>query len=93
MGSKDNSQSVPNCLEGKVTHETILDKFRQCYQELYNSAGTEPAMFNIKEKIQALINPDDEHEVSKVTAEVVKEACGHMRRFPERQHFLVRASA
>ena len=41
LGSKDSSQSVPNRLKGKVTHETILDKFRQCYQELYNSAGTE----------------------------------------------------
>ena len=79
LGSKDSSQSVPTCLEGKVTHETILDKFRQCYQDLYNSAGTEAAMINIKEKIQALINPDDKNKVYKITAQVVKDACAHMK--------------
>ena len=79
LDSKEISQSVPDCLEGKVTHETIIEKFRQCYKDLYNSAGTQAAMINIKEKIESLINSDDENEVSKVTAIVVKKACAHMK--------------
>ena len=31
LDSKDSSQSVPDCLEGKVTHDTILEKFKECY--------------------------------------------------------------
>ena len=34
---KNGSESVPDSLEGKVTHDDILDKFRECYSELYNS--------------------------------------------------------
>ena len=41
LDKSSKGQSVPDCLEGKVTHETILDKFRECYKDLYNSAGTE----------------------------------------------------
>ena len=54
LDRKDNSQSVPDCLEGKVTTDSILDKFRECYQNLYNSAGTEAAMVTIKEKLKYL---------------------------------------
>ena len=39
LDKSSNGQSVPDCLEGKVTHATILDKFRECYKDLYNSAG------------------------------------------------------
>ena len=79
LDKKDSSQSVPDCLEGKVTHDTILDKFRECYEDLYNSAGTETAMVAIKEKLQHLINSDSLEEIGKVTGEVVKEACGRMK--------------
>ena len=79
LDSKDSSQSVPDCLEGKVTHDTILEKFKECYQDLYNSAGTETAMSGIKEKLQLLINSDALEEVAKVTGSKVKEACGKMK--------------
>ena len=75
LNKKDSSQSVPDCLEGKVTHDTILDKFRECYEDLYNSAGTETAMVAIKEKLQLLINSNALEEIAKVTGDVVKEAC------------------
>ena len=48
-------QAVPESLDGKVTHDTILDRFRECYEELYNSAGTQHAMDIIKEKLKNLI--------------------------------------
>ena len=79
LDQKDSSQSLPDCLEGKVTHDTILDKFRECYQDLYNSAGTEEAMVTIKEQLKLLINADGLDEVSKVTGDVVKAACGRMK--------------
>ena len=79
LDQKDSSQSLPDCLEGKVTHDTILDKFRECYQDLYNSAGTEEAMVTIKEQLKLLINADGLEEVSKVTGDVVKAACGRIK--------------
>ena len=56
LGSKKNEgQVVPNCLDGKVTHETILEQFRECYEELYNSAGTVDAMNTIKYKLMPVV--------------------------------------
>ena len=52
IGSKSTGQAVPECLDGQVTHDAILDKFRECYEQLYNSAGTEDAMEAIKEQKQ-----------------------------------------
>ena len=48
-------QQVPDSLEGKVTHEDILEKIKECYEQLYNSANTDLAMNNIKEKLEQLI--------------------------------------
>ena len=72
-------QSVPECVEGKVTHESILEVFRNCYSELYNSASTVDAMTDIKSKLQGLINENSLREVNKVTAEVVKQACSKLK--------------
>ena len=79
LGSKSTGQSVPECLDGKVTHDSILDRFRECYQDLYNSAGTEAAMTHIKEKLQGLINVTSVAEVEKVTGTIVKQACTRMK--------------
>ena len=72
-------QTVPECVEGKVTHESILEVFRNCYSELYNSASTEGAMNDIKKKLQGMINENSLREVDKVTGEVVKQACSRMK--------------
>ena len=72
-------QSVPECVEGKVTHESIPEVFRNCYSELYNSASTVDAMTDIKSKLQGLINENSLREVNKVTAEVVKQACSKLK--------------
>ena len=34
LGRKSQGQAVPEELDGKVTHDTILDRFRECYEEL-----------------------------------------------------------
>ena len=79
LGSKSTGQSVPDCLEGKVTHETILEKFQECYKDLYNSAGTEQVMTIIKERLQGLISTSSNQEVEKVTGKIVKLACTRMK--------------
>ena len=79
LSKKSYGQSVPDCMEGKVTHDTILDRFRECYQDLYNSAGTEDAMSGIKEKLHGLISEGSGAEVRKITGKIVKEACCRMK--------------
>ena len=74
---KNETQSVPECLEGKVTHATILDKLKQCYEELYNSDDTKDVVAEIKTKIQQLVKDNfisSENEVLKLTSPVVKQA-------------------
>ena len=81
LGRKDTSQTVPDCLDGKVTHGDILPKFKECYEELYNSAESEDATALIKVKLENMVNSDTPgsiHEIQKVTGRVVKEACKRM---------------
>ena len=39
LSGKSAGQTVPESLDGRDTHDTILDRFRECYEHLYNSAG------------------------------------------------------
>ena len=50
LGKKSVGQSVPECLEGEVSEDGILDKFKELYEALFNSCGTEDAMTVIKNK-------------------------------------------
>ena len=79
MNSKSIGQSVPENVDGNVTHESILDRFKTIYETLYNSAGTEAAMDRIKERLQNLVNLDSLVDVDKVSGKVVKEACSRMK--------------
>ena len=56
LDKKPQAQAVPETLDGKVTHDTILDRFRECYEELYNSAGSEHAMASLKERLHKVIS-------------------------------------
>ena len=81
LNRKTYGQAIPESLDGKVTHDTILDRFRECYEELYNAAGTEDAMTTIKEKLDQMIKGNTScliNEVEKVTGQVVKQACSRM---------------
>ena len=82
LDKKPQGQAVPETLDGKVTHDTILDRFRECYEELYNSAGSEHAIASLKEKLHKVISEQTHQsiwEVQKVTGKVVKAACSRMR--------------
>ena len=79
LNRKSTDQQLPDCLEGKVTHDEILEKFKECYEDLYNSAGTEEAMVNIKERLEQLISVTSGNEVERITGKIVKEACSRMK--------------
>jgi hypothetical protein len=78
-GRGQGEQELPDSLEGAVGHTDILNKFRQLYQELYNSAGTEQEMATLKEVMESMIDCRSEAEVSKVTAASVRHACKRMK--------------
>ena len=81
LGKKNQGQAIPENLDGKVTHDSILERFRECYENLYNSAGTEKAMETIKAKLNNLIQDNSIPslmEIGKVTGKLVKQACSRM---------------
>ena len=79
LGGKSVGQSVPQSLEGEVSHDGILEKFRECYHTLYNSSSSTEAMATIKEKLERLVNMESCREVEKITGNVVKHACTRMK--------------
>lgn len=82
LGKPKGEQEVPESLEGEVTEDGILTKFRDLYSELYNSAGTEDEVGKIKLELESLVTSkcsNSENEVSKITGEAVKKACARMK--------------
>ena len=77
--TKDGSSIMPESLEGEVSEDGIVDKFKELYEALYNSCGTEDAMTTIKGKLAAMVSNDSLAEVDKVTGEIVKRACLRMK--------------
>ena len=71
INSKNTSESVPESLDGNVTHDDILNRFKTIYESLYNSAETSSAVEDIKTRIRSLINEDSIMEVNKITGRVV----------------------
>ena len=72
-------QDLPDVVEGECGEDQIVDKFKEVYASLYNSAETNEEMKDIKSKIATLIKSDSVHEVRKVTGMKVKEAMCHMK--------------
>ena len=52
-GGKSTGQTMPDSIEGKSEHHEILEKFREVYEQLYNSAESKGAMNIIKESSQS----------------------------------------
>jgi hypothetical protein len=79
-GKKNTGQTMPDCVEGETEHHEILEKFKEVYVQLYNSAGTAEAMHEIKNKLKNLISGDNSlPEINKITSKVVKEACSRLK--------------
>ena len=78
-GRKVKAQSMPACVDGKTEPDDILDKFKEVYETLYNSAETGDTMNLIKDRLKVDIGQESLSEVSKVTAAVVQKACAKMK--------------
>ena len=79
-GKKNNKQTMPDCVDGETAPNLILDKFKEVYQQLYNSAETSSAMREIKQQLKVLIGETDSLiEVNKITSNIVKEAALKMK--------------
>ena len=79
FNKKKTAQKVPDCLEGRVDHEGILEQFKERYQALYNSADTSNEMSYLKERLTDLISKDCIKEVAKITPAAVKMGCRRMK--------------
>ena len=66
-------------MAGAEGEQEIVEKFREVYSALYNSASTAPEVQIIKDQLQVLIKQDSLEEVNKITGDVVKEAAGLMK--------------
>ena len=75
---KVTGQSMPDEIDGETEPAEILDKFREVYEMLYNSAGTSEAMNVIKENLALVIGDDCLEEVNKITSATLKQACAKM---------------
>ena len=81
---KSTGQNIPDKLEGKVTQDDILEKFKECYENLYNSAPSSESMNAIKGDISKSLRENillSEAEVDKITPEIVKAAAANMKPF------------
>ena len=67
MNRKCSEQAVPDSLDGNVGIDDILEQFRAVYEDLYNSAGTQEAMQEIKNILQQDITSTSFMEVEKIT--------------------------
>ena len=70
---------LPDNVAGAEGEAAIVQKFREVYSALYNSASSAEEVQQIKERLVELIRQDSMHEVMKITGERVKEAAGLMK--------------
>ena len=73
------SVNLPDRVEGAEGQDEIVEKFREVYESLYNSAEFEEAVKLIKSKLKTVIGPDSLDEVCKITGDVVKKAATLMK--------------
>ena len=82
FSKKGGNQDCPDSLEGKVTHDDILEKFRECYSALYNRADRSVEMEEVNSHIEDIIRNNIQSslfEVSKITPGVVRLAVERMK--------------
>ena len=79
MGCKKTAQEIPSSLEDAVGHAEIVEKFRQLYEQLYNSCGSDIEMEGLKQLLEEKITCLAEGEVAKVTGSAVRRACSRMK--------------
>ena len=70
---------LPDTVAGANGEQEIVEKFRNVYSSLYNSASSEDDMRVLSDKVQALITPEAVGEVARITGSIVKEAVCSMK--------------
>ena len=65
---------LPDDVEGANGEEEIVERFREVYETLYNSSGSQDGMAQLREHIQSLIGPQSLEDVQKLTGSAVKKA-------------------
>ena len=79
QGGKKQHAACPDNIDDANGSAQICDMFKAVYEELYNSAGSEEPMNEIKEKLNSIIGQESMSDVNKVTGSVLKEACSRMK--------------
>ena len=82
LNGKASGQDIPDSLEGKVTPDDVLEKFKECYATLYNSAESRDEMIGIKDTLENIISNNllqSEFEISKVSSAIVNQAIDLMK--------------
>ena len=68
-------EELTDTVDGVTGDQEVAGKFREVYETLYNSSPSDPEITNLKVLIQQLIQTEaSEYKITKVTADVVKEA-------------------
>ena len=69
-------RELPETVAGANGEKEVVEKFREVYSTLYNSAESEKEMEDLMTKVLSQIKGDSDGEVGKMTAAKVKEAAG-----------------
>ena len=78
-GGKKTNVNLPECVEDAMGQDEIVEKFKEVYSALYNSAESSIAMEEIKNRIKEMVGQDSIKEVEKVTGKVVRMAVQKMK--------------
>ena len=78
-GGNEVGSELPETVDGANGEDEIVEKFKDVYHALYNSAATQDEMGELMESVQSMIKASSMEEVRKVTGTKVKEAVGKMR--------------
>ena len=78
-GGKVCQNEVPDTVAGASGEEVVVDKFRDVYSTLYNSAASNTEMADLLTRVTSLIQDDSVGEVKKVTGGKVKEDVGLLK--------------
>ena len=70
---------LPDTVGGANGQEEVVEKFKEVYSLLYNSAESESEICDLMAKVTYLIQADSLGEIKRVTAERVKEAVGLLK--------------
>ena len=73
-GGNVGQAELPETVAGGNGEEEIVEKFREVYSSLYNSAETDKEMEDLKTRVASLVRADSVGEVGRVTGAKVKEA-------------------